>query len=186
MHPFYLFIHSLFSNRPDETLYLQASCGGSEQHPFTLVLTVSGSVLSTGSGENGKLGIGNKWSQSTLSLIGRLSSFLVILLTQLILIFSTVSLQKYSRGFDIGLFAMLTKLLRTDKSCFGGSKVESVSAGIDHSLALTIDKDVYHWGLISGKSPSQFGLSGGQKLDFSARKYVMLPVQSARAEIVRS
>ncbi|XP_063677492.1 RCC1 and BTB domain-containing protein 2-like [Bolinopsis microptera] len=84
-----------------------ACCGGDENHPFTLILTVAGTVLSSGDAENGKLGIGSKWSKKTFSAIGKIH--------------------------------------------FGNNRVDTISAGVDHSLALTSNKVVFQWGLITAE-----------------------------------
>jgi len=70
-----------------------------------LILTVAGTVLSSGDAENGKLGIGSKWSKKTFSAIGKIH--------------------------------------------FGNNRVDTISAGVDHSLALTSNKVVFQWGLIT-------------------------------------
>ncbi|KAL5263693.1 hypothetical protein ACHWQZ_G008909 [Mnemiopsis leidyi] len=82
-----------------------ACCGGNESHPFTILLTAAGAVLSSGDAENGKLGIGSKWSKKSFSYIG--------------------------------------------KNHFGNNRVDFISAGVDHSLALTSNSLVFQWGLIT-------------------------------------
>ena len=75
---------------------------------------------------------------------------------------------------------------RSGKSHFGNNRVDMISAGVDHSLALTSNNLVFQWGLITGISGNRYNSRWLVKLDTSPEHHANWSPETSSATTIDS
>jgi len=137
---------------PSTSLGSERAVSVSAASRHSLALTADGSVWSWGSGGFGQLGHGDGQNQQLPKKVEAFAGYCVVAVStggfRSFAITADGSLWSWGRGEDgeLGHGDQQTQLLPKKIEAFAGQRVLAVSAGLDHSLAVTADGAVWSWG----------------------------------------